>query len=709
MRRFLAAAAIAAVALRAAAHPYAGRALTDVIAQMQQRGLNVVYSSDLVKPEMRVAAEPRAASARAALDEMLAPFALITRRGPGGAILIVRAARREPPPPSKPAIDAAPTPMNLPVSLAHIVVTASDYAVLGSAPEQRQFLTRDEVNRTAHLGDDVFRALNRLPGAAATDFSAAFDVRGGRPDEILVLLDGLEIADPFHIRYFQNAISVVDSEAIGSLDYLSGGFPVEYGGRMSAVVDMSTVSASERRTYAGASFTTARLVTQGTFDGDRGEWLVSARRGYFDLLLDLFYSDVSLRPRYDDVIARLQYRVGERSVLSGDVLTAGDRISYDRQGDLLHGRYDDRYVWLNLRTSWSPRLSSQIVASHAGVRQTKTGGFDVLNAFATVADRRAFGITGLKHDWTLDRSDLGHYVKFGGDAKRYAADYDYAGHAINRDTLLAFSGTPAVRDHTVSISPRGTSLAMYAADRVQVAKPLAVEAGLRAERESWNAGDAAVAPRLNVVWTPGPHTAVRASWGVFRQAQRPDELAAQDGDTTFYPAEVARQSEIGVEQRVRGGVTLRLTGYRKTVAHVRPRYENLFERDEFFPEAKYDRIRVAPDAAESRGVELSIKDDSRRALTWWASVVRSSAVDRFAGHDVPRNWDQPFAASFVVNYRVAAWNVNVAGLMHSGWPTTGVTASVVRDGNTVSILPRLGERNRERLPDYMRFDLRVMH
>ena len=687
---------------------YAGRPLADVLREMQQRGTNVVYSSDLVKPDMRVVAEPQSTNDRRILDEILPPLGLAAKDGPGDVVLVVRGApprivvpRPEPPLVSAPA---------MPKSVAEIVVTASDYAVLGNTPEQRQFLTREEVNREPHLGDDIFRTLGRLPGAAVSDISAAFGVRGGESRDVLVLVDGLEIAEPFHMRYFQNVISVIDAEAIGGLDYISGGAPVEYGDRMSGVVDMSTLSPSERRTYAGIAFTHARMLSSGTFNDDRGQWLFSARRGYFDLLLDLFYSDIRARPRYDDVIAKLQYRLGDRHVLSVNALSASDHFDYQfiDDGDRVHARYRNEYVWLNLRTAWTPRLSSQSVLSVTRGRQDKSGGYEFFNQAADIVDDRSSSVNGLRSDWTFDRS--ASMTKWGVDVKDFDTAYDYRSVSILRDKLLEFAGNPAQRSVSVALQNRGRSYGVYAAERVRVARPLAIEVGARYDRETWHGEDAAVSPRVNVVFTPAANTAVRASWGQYRQAMRPDELAVEDGDGTWQRAEVARNAEIGVEHHFARGIDARLTVYRNHFSRVRPRYENLFDLDEFFPEAKFDRVRIAPDSASAHGVELLIKSDASRAFSWWVSLAHSSAVDHFGEQEVPRRWDQPEAATFTLNYRHGAhWNFNFGGQIHSGWPTTAVTATTTRNGNLTTVEAHLGERNGDRFPTYQRWDVRTMY
>ena len=132
-----------------------------------------------------------------------------------------------------------------------------------------------------HAADDLYRAVKRLPGAAGGDFTAKINVRGGEQDELLVILDGLELYEPFHLKDFQSVFSIIDSEAIGGVDFLTGGFPVQYGDRMSGVMDITVATPTGPATTAiDISTINARLVTQGSFNEDRGRYFVSARAWY---------------------------------------------------------------------------------------------------------------------------------------------------------------------------------------------------------------------------------------------------------------------------------------------------------------------------------------------------------------------------------------------------------------------------------------------
>jgi outer membrane receptor protein involved in Fe transport len=102
------------------------------------------------------------------------------------------------------------------------------------------------------------------------------------------------------------------------------------------------------------------------------------------------------------------------------------------------------------------------------------------------------------------------------------------------------------------------------------------------------------------------------------------------------------------------------------------------------------------------------QDDGRR-WSWWLSYAYARAQDEIDGEWVPRSRDQPHTGSFSLNYSLSGkWNFNLAGLYHSGWPVTPIFANLEPgpdDG--VIVVPFLGPRNRERYPDYLRFDLRA--
>ena len=100
-------------------------------------------------------------------------------------------------------------------------------------------LTNRDIRRApAFIESDIFRTLQLLPSVnASNDFNAALIVRGGSPDENLILLDGTEVYNPYHIG---GVFSTFNSEMIADTEFLAGGFPANYGGRLSSVLSITS-------------------------------------------------------------------------------------------------------------------------------------------------------------------------------------------------------------------------------------------------------------------------------------------------------------------------------------------------------------------------------------------------------------------------------------------------------------------------------------
>jgi len=691
--------AIAAVLMLFAAQ-YAGRPLIDALRDLEQRGLHLIYSSEVIQLDMTVREEPRATEPRAILDELLRQHRLRAIAGPKGTLLIVRDE-------SQPQRRAAePAAIGMPVAVDQIVVTPSRFSLLSEQPEERQFMSREDVRTLPHFGDDVYRAINRVPGAASNDVSASFNIRGGAQNEVEVLLDGAEVYEPFHVKDLFNAFSMLDSEAIGSADVLTGGFPVEYGGRMSGVIDVTSQTPIDTHTELGISMLNSRLLTSGTFGANRGQWLMSFRPGYLHEVLRSIDSTTALDPVYFDLFGKLQWQFSDSTIVSANLLASRDHIRLDASDVTARARSTDQYGWIHARTAVTPRLFTQNVMSAGTLTHHRNGSFVESQEIGSLEDDRSFHFLTFKNDTSFDLDDR-QTLKAGFKASRADADYDVVAHAVDQFTLV--HPAPYTIDRNVKLSVSGHDLAAYASDRISILPNVVIEAGVRADRESYAPDGTHVTPRLNVGWAITPSTSIRAAWGRFTQPQRVDELPAGDGVTTFSPAQIARHAVIGVDHRFVNGWSARLEAYDKRVAHPRPRFENLLDTLTLFPEIRADRIEIDPSSAAARGAELLVRRDGNGPWNGWITFVRASARDDIDGRMTPRSWDQRNAVAFSVNYGYAdRWNIDVAGTYHSGWPTTSVTGTATPlPGGGYNVHLVHGPLNDERLPAYSRVDLRA--
>jgi hypothetical protein len=673
-----------------------GRPLTDVLRDLQSRGLKIVFTSQLVRPEMKVEAEPVSGDPRRILDEVLEPHGLKAEERVGGTLVVVRASEQS----SAPTAEE-PEPLPMPYIYDEIVVRSSELSLLDEEPVAPLSLSRGDIETLPHLAGDLFRALSLLPGAAANDITAQFHIHGGRRDEVLILLDGQELYEAYHLQEFDRAVSVVEAGSLAGASLSTGAFPAVHGDRMSGVLDMTTgVPSGPRQTRLSLSLITALAASGGSFHGDRGSWMASARRGSIDLASRfLGHED----PAFWDLFGKVGYRFSDSNSLRAHFLNAGDAMDFQEvdDGEQKHFKtdYDTSYLWLTHQAALSDRLLVETTASATELSRDRLGSEDEEEQSFEIADRRDMDVLALGQSWTFQTR---HTLKGGFEARRYEAMYDYFSRLDPEFVLL--EPRASLTRFTDRFS--GDHLAAYATDRFSPREPLTVELGLRYDRHTLT-GDTLVSPRVSLAWRMGSDSVARASWGHFHQSQRPYELQVEDGETRFSPAERSEHRVIGYERVIGQGLlqALRVEAYQRVIRDPRARHENIFEPVNAFPEAEADRFRIAPESSRAEGIELMLRGAVGARTNWWVNYALASTEDRIRGAEVWRQTDQPHTVNLYVDTLLGKnWSLSAAWRYHTGWPTTRVFEEADEDGELV---PVLGKLNAERLPSYHRMDLRA--
>ena len=635
--------------------------------------------------------------------------ARITRMGFRPAVVDSVRVASDAPPPMVVSMD------HTPVALATVVVTPGYFGMMQPTLDAPQTMSREQIETVPQIAEDVYRAVNRLPGVTSSDFSADFAVRGGSGSELYATLDGLELIEPFHLKDMGGGLSIIDSRAIGGIELITGGFSSEYGDRLTGVFNMRTLdpTVAGAGTSLGLSVMNARVMSQGTFGGGRGAWLVSARRGYIDLALKLANASDSLEPRYYDLFAKTHYDLGHAGRVALHVLDAGDKLTYlDTPDPSIRSRYRSSYGWLTWEGRVGARLRHETVASVGRLTWRRDGErVDNRVLTATIDDRRALDVVGVRQDWSVDVSRR-LLFRFGEDVRHGAATYDY------ENSVLGTARTPAgtltgVWDTTfVRTSPSGMRLGAYIAPRVRLARSLTAELGLRYDRASYS-GDGILSPRLNVAWQPRAGTAIRGAWGRYVQSQGLSTLQVQDGIDTLAPPERAEHRVLGIEQALPNGLLARIEAYDRRLSDERPRFVSVGPGIDVFPEIVWDRVSIAPSRGRARGVELLLTRDLGGRTSSSLGYALASVTDRIGDRDVPRGMDQRHTVTGDWAYRPVTnrWRFSVAGVWHTGWPYTPAIVVVDTVANTpttfgVQTTWKPGTLYSERLPAYRRMDVR---
>lgn len=596
-------------------------------------------------------------------------------------------------------------------SIENVLVIGSSHQMMNQEFSPRAYLGREEIARTPHIGDDITRVFRHLPGAAAGDFSPQINVRGGEKNELAMVVDGLELHQPWYFKGLDGLVSIVDSNIIESVNLLSGGFTADYGGVTSAVADIETREPEDVRNTAGVSFLTAYGQMAGTINNNRGGWFTSLRSGYLDLAFELAGSDADVQPRYHDLFSKINYALNENNSLAANILLAEDDLVFDSgyQGEDREFTDDtstNYNLWFNLESELHENLRVKNTAYVTEFKYRLRAYIDEPNLIWL--DDREYKAQGFKSDWTATPHSE-HLLKMGVDLRKLEADYDYY--------LAVFAGPYDNNPlHFVStyqqaqLHPRGWDRSAYVSWRFRLLERLTTELGGRWSEQSYTEleEDTLFSPRVNLVYDFNEDTSINMSWGRFNQAQDIDALAPGDGDNNFYPSQKAVHTIVGLRHTLNDRLDLRVDVYHKDYNRLLPRYENLYENiGRFVDEATDDRIRIFPESALAKGIELGINYNTHRHFSAWANYSYSEVNDQLTDKTVARLWDQRHAANVSFNWEYGEWSYTLIGMMRSGWPTTPLLVDSHRPRNDNAARPDFENYNSERLDGYARFDARI--
>lgn len=689
--------------------------LIEAIESVRDDGVEITYSSRLVEAWMRVRSTPSETDSLDQLQEVLAPYALKLKQNPGGQWLIVKG---EPP---RQSVELGPdgnTPVVQPETVSEplideIIIVASRYSLYDQGSTTGQFLTSEEIRLLPHIADDVFRAFHRLPGVAATDFSAPFHLRGGAVDEVKVVLDGLELFEPYHMRTLFSPLSIVDPGIIENVNVLSGGFTADHGNHMSGVVDISSKwETGEPVHELGVSFINSFVRSSGAM-GDRGAYHVSARRGYLDLLVDAAaVGDEEFSPRYSDIFAKAGYAISDSVNIDAHLLLASDKLKYSDETEGEEGKSESslKYAWISLDAEPNDHTHWKTILSTGRVQNRDQGSAENLpaNDINRFLDRDV-KVNALQSDLSLKVNESQVWM-FGLRYRHLQADYDYEVDSV-RQSALFNEGLPLVIQRDITSSSDGNELGVYARYRFRPTLRSTWELGLRWDRQTYTEteSDSQLSPRLNVLFQINDDMDLRFGWGNYFQPQGIQNLQVEDGVTHYYPAAQARHLVAGFRKRFASSLDLQVDIYQKSYSDLQPRFENALDGFDYAGETDFDRVRIEPSSAESKGVELTLRDYQGDGFDWWLNYTLSKADDLIGGVSVPRSWDQRHAVTGNLIWRRNRWVFSLVGRYHSGWPRTPLLVNPLLDagGELISINGDLSQLNQTNYDDYFRVDLRL--
>jgi TonB-dependent Receptor Plug Domain/TonB dependent receptor/CarboxypepD_reg-like domain len=435
--------------------------------------------------------------------------------------------------------------------LQEVVIKAERYERI----EERAQMSRIDVpieqikNVPALLGEkDVLKALQLLPGVSGGgEGQSGIYVRGGGPDQNLILLDGVPVYNASHLFGF---FSVFNTDAIKDVSLIKGGFPARYGGRLSSVIEINMKEGNDQEFHGEGSIgiIASKLTLEGPIIKGKSSFIVSARRTYIDILarplivsaLRAEGSDGVFGYFFDDVNAKVNYRLSDKDRLylsyyggrdkfysriddSDEYNADGNRYEYETSNSANFG-WGNRTAALRWNHVFTPKLFSNTTLTFSRYRfNTGVEVEDINRLNSQTQSVQNFDLNYVSgiNDWAgrIDFDYLpnpSHYVRFGASAIAHSfRPGRFTSRIYNAEVGLDTSET---KTNFIEPNIAATELGVYVEDDWKVTDRLRINAGLHFAGFVLNDDNYwSLQPRFNARYLFDKGWSAKASFSTMRQ------------------------------------------------------------------------------------------------------------------------------------------------------------------------------------------------
>src|SRR4051812_9975191 len=371
-------------------------------------------------------------------------------------------------------------------------------------------LSAKVVSSIPRLGEaDVLRAAQLLPGVLArNDFTAGLNVRGGEADQNLILLDGYPIFNPFHLG---GLFGTFIDGSVGELELRTGGFPAQFGGRLSSVLDI--LSPEETRPGLHGQSTLSMLDTSAVLDGTvnngLGSWLIAGRRTYADKVLKALGKD-AVPYYFADGQAHFSYRLSPATTIAFTAYNGRDDLTADLAAA------DSAADGGGLSFWWGNRVvGTTITHAFANATATQHVSYTLFHTNLDLANGA------LQLDDQVRETSLRGSLDFRPSGKHSPS----VGYDVTKDDMAYTAGSTDAAASIVDEHQHPMSFGGYLDDVWKPSDRVLLEGGLRYERLQ-GSGWQAVSPRLSAKYFLTKDIALTAAMG--RYSQWLHSLARED-------------------------------------------------------------------------------------------------------------------------------------------------------------------------------------
>ena len=384
----------------------------------------------------------------------------------------------------------------------------------------------------ALLGEaDVMKTIQMLPGVqAGTQGSAGVYVRGGGPDENLILLDGIPLYNVDHLLGF---FSVFTPEAVKKVTLYKGSFPARFGGRLSSVIDVRTNDGDMYNYHGtiGIGLLSSKLQLEGPIVKGRTSFNISGRRSYLDLmakpLLKGDLKDIALY--FYDVNAKINHKFNDKSRLFLSFYNGKDKYgtySYFNGGDFISkdkGHLDWGNILFSARWNYifSPKLFSNTTIAHTnykfGIESESQSSYPKEQTESFMSGAYNSGIKDWAYNIDFDYyPSTNHHVKFG--AGYLYHDFKPEAETVRVKETEHGTTSDSTYQNISNSHIYANEVSVYAEDEFKITPKLHFNAGLHFSLFNVkNTSYTSLQPRLSVRYQINRDVALKASYTKMNQ------------------------------------------------------------------------------------------------------------------------------------------------------------------------------------------------
>ena len=618
------------------------------------------------------------------------------------------------------------------------VVIVSDKAEAGITATQmgaQEIPIAQIKNTPSILGEaDVMKTIQLMPGVqAGVEGSAGLYVRGGGPDQNLILLDGVPVYNVDHLFGF---FSVFTPEAVKKVTLFKSSFPARFGGRLSSVVDVRSNDGDMKKYHGTLSvgLLSSKIQLEGPIIRDKTSFNISARRSYIDLIAKPFMpKDDKISYYFYDINAKINHKFSDRSRLFLNFYNGKDSY-YFKTTDSSSSMYKDKMSlnWGNTIATarwnyiFNQKLFSNTTVAYNKYRMdanstvyTKTNLLESISESNYHSNYHS-GICDWSYLIDFDYNPTpAHHIKFGAGYLHHDFRPEVATSKIQekedgitkQDTLYNSISNSTIQAHEVSA---------YIEDNFDIGSRLRMNVGLhlsmfRVQRRNYFS----VQPRVSARYQLTKHTALKASYTKMSQYIHLLSSTPISMPTDLWVPVTSKIKPMQAHQYSLGSYYTGLPGWEFSVEGYYKQMRNVLEYKEgvsFLGSSSGWENKVEMGKGRSMGIEFMAQKTTGKT-TGWIAYTLAKSDRKFAigginnGERFPYKYDRRHNLSLVVNHKFSnRIDIGASWIFSTGGTATiaeEVTAIIRPGEDAIQQKDYIEKRNNYRLPASHRLNIGV--